>query len=223
MAHHPGRCCEPGVRGLLPEWIPGFPDCAGVNEYMRVSAPRASRNLPSASSRPAPLRASGGTHSSPSPPPPARSLNRARHQSARPRRRYGKNAGALGKLGERHVPLSFVRCESPVVSSGDRAGRPGTRRDRRRLPRVPHRLDPDPRRRRSRAPLRRRRRHARTVALDVPERVRGYHHQRIGQRGGRGSRRLFRFRDLRRRDDGRDDGARRRRSETRGFSVRARG
>jgi len=43
------------------ERIPGFPDCAGVNEYMKVSA-RAARapNLPSASSRPALLRASRG-------------------------------------------------------------------------------------------------------------------------------------------------------------------
>ena len=43
------------------ERIPGFPDCAGVNEYMKVSARAApAPNLPSASSRPALLRASRG-------------------------------------------------------------------------------------------------------------------------------------------------------------------
>ena len=79
------------------ERIPGFPDCAGVNEYMKVSARAApAPNLPSASSRPALLRASRGdklilipSSASPAPFADVRLIINLAHQ---PRRRYGKNA-----------------------------------------------------------------------------------------------------------------------------------
>lgn len=104
------------------ERIPGFPDCAGVNEYMKVSARAApAPNLPSASSRPALLRASRGDKLIliPSSASPARSLNRVRHQSRSTSQAIRKEREERSvKLGERHVPLSFAALR---IAGGFRA------------------------------------------------------------------------------------------------------
>ena len=211
------------------ERIPGFPDCAGVNARMPRASPRCPEpsvtfdpddtlwpRLPRATN-------SSSSHSSAS---PARSPNRARHQSDAPHL-AGDTERTRGTLGEAR------RASRPALLRGAANRRAGSARrsswasrspmPSASSPRVPRRVDPDPRRRRSRArsstassPCSNSCARSTRTRASVPSPT-------AWVRRGRGSRRFFDFEisaealmmdEMVHGDDA---------EETRGFAVRARG